>query len=190
MLTQSVLYGIMAFWEVIMKNIKILALLGSLLLSWALFGAQETTYSYGASLESLRLKNDYDPLSGDSDLCVRILFSPEGANPLNLLDARPFSHQCIDIADNELGQFVELPDRDIEAFEKGSGKIRISAVVDEVDILLPRFQNFPMIQSNLYDPEALKWLPFVGISYNQSASVILSNKTVDLKINLYRMPID
>ena len=177
-----------------MKNIIFIraALTGSLLLSsFALMGSGgpvcDSDHSqYAASLEAVRLKNDFDPMGGASDLCIRLLYSPEGAARVALTDDRPVFRECIDIQDDELNQFIQTEDNSIRPFEKGSGKIQVSALVDEVDFGLPRFSKFPMRQSNFYQPARMQWGPSDSDSYDQLSRVVISNDNVDLRINLYR----
>ncbi len=153
--------------------------------------AEEKICHYAGAFDSVRLKVDYDPIFGASDLCLQTIFQSEGGENLGVFDDRPRLYECIDIDDSKLNKFVDIENKTLYPFEKGSGKIKISPWVDEKDYPFPRFWNHPMKHSYLFDSSRLGWKPLSAADVNASefdefVVVTTSNNKVDLKLKLYR----
>ena len=145
-----------------------------------------TLCHYAGAFESVRLNVDYDPIFGDSDLSLSVVFQSEGGEDLGVWDDRPRLTNEIAIPDSQLGKYIDIKNKKLFPFEKGSGKIKISTLVDEIDYAFPRFLNHPMRLSRTFDPNNLEWKPSAMDEYDQFATVLISNKKVDLKLALYR----
>ena len=149
--------------------------------------AKEESCHYAGAFESIRLKVDYDPVFGASELYLQTIFQSEGGRDISLLDRRVRIHPHIVIEDDGLGELFNIPDKQPFSFEKGSGKIKIGTVVGEKDYGFPRFWNYPMVQNRLIDPNDLEWQPSEDNEYEESAVVWNSNDNVDVIYKLYRI---
>ena len=151
-----------------------------------LVSAQGVHCEYAGSFDSIRLKVDYDPIFGDSELFLQGMFQSEGGKDLRFWDSRPFLNTRVDVADDQLGELVPIENKELFPFHKGSGKIKVDALVNERDFGIPRLWNYPMIQNKLLESEELQWTASKNDQYEESTVVRISNEKIDLNLLIYR----